>query len=276
MSVASILFRKNYTNEKEHDIASRYMEVHNYRSKIPPNSLVIGRYSVLPFYAELEADLNNNGSILINSHRAHCWISEFQYYDILSEYTPETWWDHNFCYCDYPGPFIVKGETNSRKLQWNTMMYAETKADALEIATKLLNDGLISSQRILYRKFVPLKTFEYGINELPFSEEYRFFFIGSSHVASGYYWSVAENADSVGEPPEGARLFAQKIAAEAAKYTTFFVLDVARTESGDWILIEINDGQMSGLSTINPHDFYKNLANTAIWEQLSVDLVYME
>ena len=36
-------------------------------------------------------------------------------------------------------------------------------------------------------------------------------------------------------------------------------IDVAQTESGEWIVVELNDGQMSGLSENNPEVLYKNL-----------------
>ena len=54
--------------------------------------------------------------------------------------------------------------------------------------------------------------------------------------------------------------FADKIAEIASYYTTFFVLDIAEKRDGGWILIEMNDGQMSGLSMNDPDIFYKNLA----------------
>jgi hypothetical protein len=38
------------------------------------------------------------------------------------------------------------------------------------------------------------------------------------------------------------------------------VLDIAETEKGDWILIEMNDAQMSGLSMNDPQMLYKRLA----------------
>jgi hypothetical protein len=37
------------------------------------------------------------------------------------------------------------------------------------------------------------------------------------------------------------------------------VLDVAEKENGEFVLIEINDGQMSGLSCCNPEELYLNL-----------------
>jgi len=37
------------------------------------------------------------------------------------------------------------------------------------------------------------------------------------------------------------------------------VVDVARTESGEWIVIELNDGQQSGLSDNDPDQLYSNM-----------------
>jgi len=41
--------------------------------------------------------------------------------------------------------------------------------------------------------------------------------------------------------------------------SNFYVIDVAKTQSGEWIVIELNDGQFSGLSAIDPNDLYMNL-----------------
>lgn len=41
--------------------------------------------------------------------------------------------------------------------------------------------------------------------------------------------------------------------------TNFYVVDVAQTESGDWLVVELNEGQMSGLSDNNPDIFYSAL-----------------
>jgi hypothetical protein len=40
----------------------------------------------------------------------------------------------------------------------------------------------------------------------------------------------------------------------------FFVLDMALTQDGRWIVIEVNDGSQSGISCIDPEAFYKNLS----------------
>jgi hypothetical protein len=40
-------------------------------------------------------------------------------------------------------------------------------------------------------------------------------------------------------------------------HANFYVVDVAQTEKGDWIVIELNDGQQSGLSDNSPVALYR-------------------
>ena len=61
-----ILFRHSIETEEEYSIARKYFDVVGSRTLVH-DSLVIGRYSVLPFYKELEIDLLNHNSVLINS-----------------------------------------------------------------------------------------------------------------------------------------------------------------------------------------------------------------
>ena len=43
---------------------------------------------------------------------------------------------------------------------------------------------------------------------------------------------------------------------------SFYVVDIAKTQSGEWIVIELNDGQMSGLSCNDPKLLYSRLRQT--------------
>jgi hypothetical protein len=254
-----VLMRGSLAEENEFEICSQYFKTFRNRTECS-DSLVIARYSALPFYRELEQDLANHNSQLINSYQQHSWIANFDYYHELKEFTPESWFDYDFYHCQHPGPFVVKGKTNSRKFRWNEMMFAATKAEALRIAGELLVDGVIGEQGVIYREYVPLKTYEIGLNGLPFTDEYRFFFYKETMLAHGYYWSIAKDVNLVA--PADCILFAQTIAEIVAKFVNFFVLDIAQTESGEWILIEVNDGQMSGLSEVNPNELYQKLSLT--------------
>lgn len=253
----NILFRLSLEHEEELAVAKKYFHCVTRRTECQADSLVIGRYSVLPFYEELEADLNNRNCRLVNSFDQHKWIANFEYYEDLKEHTPESWTDDDFYRCQHPGPFVLKGRTNSRKHQWDTHMFALTKRAASEMANELMNDPLIGPQGVIYRKFIPLVTFEVGINGLPFTNEWRIFYYKGKRLSHGYYWT---NASSSPASIKQAGLdFADEVAKKVAEHVNFFVLDVAETESGEWILIEVNDGCMSGLSANDPDILYKNL-----------------
>ncbi len=91
-----ILFRVDRDNLAEFEIARKYCTIIKQRSDGIPCTLTIGRYSVLPYYKELENDLAKNQTKLINSYRQHAWIAGFEYYEELKEYTFETWHDYDF------------------------------------------------------------------------------------------------------------------------------------------------------------------------------------
>jgi hypothetical protein len=251
-----ILFRSDRDTEEEFDAASAFMPTFKYRTDIPPNSLVFGRYSVLPFYSELEKELATRGSRLINTHAQHCYIADIMsWYADIHEYTPKTydyWADLD------EGKWVVKGKTNSRKFHWNTMMYAEDRPALLDTIRRLYNDTLIREQGVVVREYVPLKKVGEGINGLPITKEWRCFFLGETLLSSGYYWASHPECHQ-GDLPEEGKQLAIKVAKIIAKKTNFFVLDVAEAESGDWLIIEVNDGQMSGLSDNNPDVLYYQL-----------------
>jgi len=253
-----ILFRKDFDSEEEFEIAKQYFDVVEYRSEIPKDSLVIPRFSALPYYNELEVDVKNLGSKLINTHRQHLWIANFEYYEHIKEYTPESWFEHEFPYSNDEGPFVLKGLTNSRKFRWNTHMFAPNRHTAIQIGSELMQDPMISQQGIVYRKYVPLKTFEIGINDLPFTNEFRFFFYKEELLTYGFYWSTMEDPE-LGKLDEDGLQLARTVAKIAAEYVDFFVLDIGEKEEGGWIVIEINDGSQSGLSENSPHNLYAAL-----------------
>lgn len=252
-----IYSRFDPTVSDEITIAGKHFDVYPLRTQVPKNSLVIARYSCLPFYKELEDDFLENNSSIINSYAQHKWIADFQYYKILKEFTfPSYSWN------DLPSlpndtKLVVKGKTNSLKQRWNTHMFADSVSKAQQIALELQYDALIGQQDIIFRKYIPLETFEVGVNGLPFTNEWRFFFYKNKLLSYGYYWSNALNI--LTKCPDECIAFAQNIANIAQNHTNFFVLDVAKTQSNDWILVEVNDGQMSGLSENNPDILYLNL-----------------
>jgi len=259
MSNPVVLYRRDMETEEELEVPKKHFDVVELRSEVPEDSLVIARYSALPYYRELEADLANKGSRLLNSHREHDWIASFDWYHYLKEYTPRTWMEREFQYCDIDGPFVIKGACNSRKQQWSTHMYAEDRKALYDVASLLINDPLIGPQGLIYREYVPLKLVERcSIYKQPFVNEWRFFFHKETLLSYGYYWTGCSTPEKFNITDEAIEL-AHKIASICAEHTTFFVLDLAEKEAGGWILIEVNDAQQSGLSNNSPEDLYSNL-----------------
>lgn len=254
----TVLFRKSRETEHEEEICREFFPTINIRAQIPWGNTIIGRYSVLPYYRELEADAKEFRASLINSWEQHRYIANFEYYYDVSRWTPRTWFDGEMQHCDCAGPFIVKGRTNSKKWKWDTKMFAEDKKAALLLGAELSADELIGPQGIIYREYLPLKRYETGINGLPFTNEWRCFFYKEKLLSYGYYWGCAEDASAAYFPSEAIDL-AQEIAKVIARKTNFFVLDLAQRETGEWILIEVNDGQMAGLSLNDPRVLYRNL-----------------
>ncbi len=258
-----ILFRqgREMMDARELASASGYFSLYSQRTMVRRGDLVIGRYSVLPFYDELHADLASLGAELINSPRQHRYAADISaWYPDLRDMTPETWfrWD------DVPddcGPLVVKGRTNSRKFSWKTHMFAEDKRAAADVAWRLEQDAVVGVQDLVFRRYVPLRTYLVALQGLPITEEYRFFTLDGRVLCGAYYWSG--HVDELPERPDPARVpaaFLEEVGRRIAGRIRFVVVDVAITAAGEPVVVELNDGQMSGLSDNDPSALYSALA----------------
>jgi hypothetical protein len=256
-----ILFRRELEHAEEIGAANNHFKVvFNRNNPEIKNKLVIPRYSALPYYRELEEDLEFCGAKLINSVVQHRWIAEYYYYEQLAKFMPKSWDDNNFSYSNFQGPFVVKGKTNSRKNRWKQQMFAETREKASLVANELAVDSLIGEQGIVYKEYIPLKTFEYGINGLPFSNEFRFFILKDKIIDYGYYWLIAgDEAKKQAKLDNDAFKLIEGVIDIAKDFANFYVVDIAEKVNGGWIVVELNDGSQSGLSCIDEDRFYKKL-----------------
>jgi hypothetical protein len=256
-----VLYRNCPEWKQEEDCAVKSFSCFDSRSLIT-DSLVIPRYSALPFYKELETDLNYNGSVLINTYNQHRYIADLgEWYMDLRGLTPRTWDDVSKIPDE--GPFVLKGETNSKKYNWNTHMFANNKKEAIKVHSNLLEDSLISSQKIYIREYIPLEKLSDGLQGLPITREYRFFVYKRIILSGGFYWSSHVDQVSGVDPEEVPKDFLNEVIDKVQNSEIyppdFYVIDVAKTMTGDWIVIELNDGSMSGLSENDPCVMYGNL-----------------
>lgn len=257
MTKPVVLFRKSLGDDGEFSTCKSYIDTVCNRNECPKESLVIGRYSCLPYYREYEYDLKARNCTLINTCKQHEYVANFIWYYNVVKYTPKTWFDDDYYKSEYDGPVVVKGKTNSKKMQWNKSMFAQNKKQAVNIAADLVCDSMIGEQQIIYRKYEELESNEKGLYDLPFANEWRFFCLGSTIITSGYYWTLAQNIPL--RPDKECCEFANKMAEIISKEISFFTIDVAKTKEGKWILIEVNDGQMSGLQCCLATRLYSKL-----------------
>lgn len=265
MTDTVILYRDFDIEDNEHHAMHQNFSVYCSRTYLPLNQLIIGRYSVLPFYKELEQDLKKINCKLINSYEQHLFVADIgQWYPVIKEWTPETWsmsigTDNLPIDCS----FILKGATNSIKRLWTTHMFARTRNDVASVYSNLLDDTMVGQQEIFARRYIPLRKLGESVNGMPITEEYRFFICYRQVISSGYYWS--SHIDEIKLPEyntdEGMYLlnYVHKVADTIGDRCNFYTIDIGITEQGESIVIELNDGQMAGLSENNPFVLYKNL-----------------
>lgn len=248
------------TSKEETEVMHKYFKCVQNRTKVLPGELCIARYSALPWYKDLEEDLENIGAKLINTYKQHRWIADIgNWVNDLEDLTPKTWRNLD----DVPDsafPIVVKGETNSKKFLWDTHMFAKDRISASSVVCRLQEDGFIGEQWCYFRKYTPLKKLMDGFRGLPVTNEFRVFVCDGRVISKGYYWAnwyedLPAKPD-VDEIPDG---FLREITERIGNKACFYVVDVAQTQEGEWIVIELNDGQMSGLSMNDPETLYRNL-----------------
>jgi len=153
---------------------------------------------------------------------------------------------------------ILKDFVKSRKHEWAEACFIPSAADRpavervvrrfVELQGDDLEGGLVFRE---YVEFQPLTA--HPASGMPLVQEYRLFFLNGALLSCTPYWEVGEY--DVGPPP------LERFGALATRVQSrFFTMDVARTTAGDWLIIELGDGQVAGLPTrANPVDFYARL-----------------
>lgn len=260
-----LLFRHSLAELGEYEVACRHFDVVESRTQVKPGDTVVCRYSCLPYYHELERDVQNLGGSMLTNYRQHRYVADLrEWYQDLETMTPKTWFNLADVTADpYPGPYCLKGATNSRKNLWLTHMFAQDKQELRETYFRLMQDPLIADQGVYFRQYWPLVQYGTSLSGIPVAKEFRFFVFQSHVVAGGYYWSSHLDLFLNEQPPDVSEVpqeFIQKVVAAVGDAIPFWVFDCAETQAGDWIVIELNDGQMSGLSCVDADVLYRNLA----------------
>ena len=214
-------------------------------------------------YAGIEDMLEQMGMKLLVREAEHLRCSTIEgWYPALKEKTPFTKiYDElpqvEEILKDFSFPIFIKGnrQTNRHK---KSLCIIEDKEAYESLRTEWSSDNILSWQKVAVREYVPLKTIDSTSypDMVPISYEFRFFYFEGKCMAYGPYWHMG-NLYSLDERelPEVLKLTdwaAEKLA------VTFLAVDVAKTASGEWIIIEVNDAQESGFVGVNPIILWNN------------------
>jgi hypothetical protein len=208
-------------------------------------------------YTKLYGALLDRNVRLINSpeeyRHAHYLPESF---DLIQKRSPRTVWlelhgapdfDNIFASLRDFGssPLIVKDFVKSRKHEWADACFIPSAADTESVRRVVTNfvqrQGSDLNEGLVFREFVDFQSVgKHPKSGLPLFQEYRLFFLSGEMLDVVEYWETgAYTTDS--PPTDEFSLIAQGIRSH------FFTMDVAKTRSGEWLIVELGDGQVAGL-----------------------------
>ncbi len=261
----AVLQRKTGNDVYDFDFRNHF-ECKSVISEIkPPILLHIG---AVEDYAGIENMLEQMGMKLLVNEAEHLRCSTIEgWYPALKEKTPFTkMYDVlppvEEILKDFSFPIFIKGnrQTNRHK---KSQCIIEDKEAYERLRTEWDCDSILSWQRVAVRDYVPLKAIDSTSypDMVPISYEFRFFYFEGKCMAYGPYWYMG-NRYSLDERDLAEVLKLTDWAAEKLA-VTFPSIDIAKTASGEWIIIEVNDAQESGFVGVNPISLWNNTIEAA-------------
>ena len=156
------------------------------------------------------------------------------------------------------GPLVVKDYVKSAKHYWHEACFIPDADSISRVTSKFLElRGEDLEGGLVFRRFLDFQSIgNHPKSQMPLTLEYRAFAWQGKLFHSDHYWEAGDYPPS--EPPWAD--FAQPLQTVASP---FFTLDVARDTEGRWWIVELGDGQVSGLPpATDPLAFYTKLAET--------------
>lgn len=155
-------------------------------------------------------------------------------------------------------PIIVKDFVKSEKHHWEEACFIPDASNSdkvmavvdkfIELRGDSLNKGLV------FRQFEELEFLaEHPKSGMPLTKEFRIFFANKSIIQVFNYWDEG----AYGETKPELNKFAE---IGKSIESNFFTMDVAKKKNGDWIIMELGDGQVAGLpDNADKDEFYNSL-----------------
>lgn len=226
-------------------------------------------------YRILYEKLEEKGIVLINTpeeyERYHMLPG---WYDDFRDVTPESVWENTGTLeavleltQGLTGPHIVKDYVKSRKHEWYDACFIrdiENTADCSRVVGNFINRqerDLVGG--VVLRKYVELNSIGYHEKSgMPISEEYRVFVLFNTIMIIDDYWRTDVNVVFSNDEMNWIKSIAGRIR------SGFATVDIARKKNGELIVMELGDGQVSGLQQIVADRFYKEMKRLTFGSKL--------
>ncbi|MDE5946306.1 MAG: ATP-grasp domain-containing protein [Oscillospiraceae bacterium] len=156
---------------------------------------------------------------------------------------------------------IIKDYVKSRKHEWYEACYipdCSDKKNALKIIhTFIKRQGNNLAGGLVIREYNNLKPIGFHHKSgICIFEEYRLFFLFGRLINVINYWNKTDLKCSLSNSElEYICNIAKKVK------SNFFTVDIARKTNGNFIIIELGDGQVSGLQDFSAEEFYRDFSN---------------
>ena len=158
------------------------------------------------------------------------------------------------------GAFIIKDYVKSRKHEWYDACFIKDIRDK-ENTEKIINNfinrqGSNLEGGVVLRKFESLKSIgNHKDSSMPISEEYRIFVFKGEILIADNYWNDGGEVNITEDEYTLIESIISKIE------SSFITIDLARKTDGNLIIMEMGDGQVSGLQQMDTYEFYGAFKN---------------
>jgi hypothetical protein len=158
------------------------------------------------------------------------------------------------------GAFIIKDYVKSRKHEWYDACFIKDIRDK-ENTERVINNFINRQSSnleggVVLRKFESLKSIgNHKDSGMPISEEYRIFVFKGEILIADNYWNDSGELNIT----EDEYTLIESIISEIE--SSFITIDLARKTDGNLIIMEMGDGQVSGLQQMDEYEFYGAFQN---------------
>jgi hypothetical protein len=218
---------------------------------IPDESAVYRGWMMTPVqYASMHAAALSSGRVLVNSPEQfeHCHYFP-RSYDVIREHTPRSVWSESV---EVPPlsmfgshAVVLKDFVKSEKHSWLDACFIPDASDRVNVERVVRNfialRGAELNGGLVFREFVELE--RVGVHPksgMPLSRELRQFFFDGKPLLRFNYWDDVDY-----EFGDALPSWVSDVAARVR--SRFFSMDLARTAAGEWLIVEVGDGQVTGL-----------------------------